>query len=101
MVQTKERVGTDLAAPEMTAASGSMSTHTGVRRWRLLRSRLGGGEAEAVLLTPRVRRRRQTGHFIRHYFEMCIPMCIGFARRPRLLLGRRVVRLLGAVQAAA
>jgi hypothetical protein len=22
---------------------------------------------------------RQLGHFLRHYFEMCIPMCVGFA----------------------
>jgi hypothetical protein len=22
---------------------------------------------------------RRTGHFLRHYFEMCAPMCIGFA----------------------
>lgn len=24
-------------------------------------------------------RGRQLGHFLRHYFEMCIPMCVGFA----------------------
>jgi hypothetical protein len=24
-------------------------------------------------------RRSQIGHFVRHYFEMCVPMCIGFA----------------------
>lgn len=24
-------------------------------------------------------RRRQFGHFLRHYLEMCAPMCIGFA----------------------
>ncbi|MGZ8697900.1 MAG: hypothetical protein ACXWZ1_11165 [Gaiellaceae bacterium] len=24
-------------------------------------------------------RRRQTAHFLRHYLEMCVPMCIGFA----------------------
>lgn len=32
-----------------------------------------------AVVTPRAPRRRQTGHFLRHYFEMCIPMCIGFA----------------------
>jgi len=26
-----------------------------------------------------ISRRRQTGHFLRHYLEMCAPMCIGFA----------------------
>lgn len=24
-------------------------------------------------------RRSQIGHFVRHYFEMCVPMCVGFA----------------------
>jgi len=24
-------------------------------------------------------RRRQTAHFLRHYLEMCAPMCVGFA----------------------
>jgi hypothetical protein len=34
------------------------------------------------VLTPAARtisRRRQVGHFLRHYGEMCAPMCIGFA----------------------
>ena len=26
-----------------------------------------------------ISRRRQTAHFLRHYLEMCAPMCIGFA----------------------
>lgn len=26
-----------------------------------------------------ISRRRQMGHFLRHYLEMCAPMCIGFA----------------------
>jgi hypothetical protein len=29
--------------------------------------------------TSRVGRGRQVGHFLRHYGEMCAPMCIGFA----------------------
>ncbi|HYT50992.1 MAG TPA: hypothetical protein VEL10_02165 [Gaiellaceae bacterium] len=33
----------------------------------------------ATAITPRVTRRSQIGHFVRHYFEMCVPMCIGFA----------------------
>ena len=28
---------------------------------------------------PRIGRRRQALHFILHFFEMCLPMCIGFA----------------------
>jgi hypothetical protein len=28
---------------------------------------------------PTVSRARQVGHFLRHYGEMCAPMCIGFA----------------------
>jgi hypothetical protein len=30
-------------------------------------------------LARKVGRGRQIGHFVRHYFEMCLPMCIGFA----------------------
>jgi len=28
---------------------------------------------------PRVSTRGQIGHFMLHYFEMCVPMCVGFA----------------------
>lgn len=28
---------------------------------------------------PRFSRRSRVGHFVRHYFEMCVPMCVGFA----------------------
>ena len=27
----------------------------------------------------RVSTRGQIGHFMLHYFEMCVPMCVGFA----------------------
>jgi len=27
---------------------------------------------------PRVSTRGQIGHFVVHYFEMCVPMCVGF-----------------------
>jgi hypothetical protein len=30
-------------------------------------------------LTPIVSRRGKIGHFVLHYLEMCLPMCIGFA----------------------
>jgi hypothetical protein len=37
-------------------------------------------ESQVVaLVTLRPSRWRQIGHFVRHYFEMCLPMCIGFA----------------------
>jgi hypothetical protein len=33
----------------------------------------------AVAVAPRLGRSRQIGHFVLHYFEMCMPMCVGFA----------------------
>jgi hypothetical protein len=30
-------------------------------------------------ITPGISVRRQVGHFRRHYGEMCLPMCVGFA----------------------
>jgi hypothetical protein len=33
----------------------------------------------AVTPASTTRRSRRTAHFLRHYFEMCAPMCIGFA----------------------
>jgi hypothetical protein len=30
-------------------------------------------------VTPALRRRKQVGRFVGHYFEMCLPMCVGFA----------------------
>src|SRR6266516_3648672 len=36
-------------------------------------------ESQVAALVPlTANRRREIGHFIRHYFEMCLPMCIGF-----------------------
>jgi hypothetical protein len=32
-----------------------------------------------TVMTPTVGRRSQIGHFALHYFEMCLPMCVGFA----------------------
>ena len=32
-----------------------------------------------TVLAPKVSLRGQVGRFVLHYFEMCIPMCIGFA----------------------
>jgi hypothetical protein len=33
----------------------------------------------AVRPASTISRSRRTAHFLRHYFEMCAPMCIGFA----------------------
>jgi hypothetical protein len=33
----------------------------------------------ATVITPRISVPSQIGHFLRHYMEMCVPMCIGFA----------------------
>jgi hypothetical protein len=29
-------------------------------------------------IAPSTSARSQIGHFVRHYFEMCVPMCVGF-----------------------
>jgi uncharacterized membrane protein YozB (DUF420 family) len=42
---------------------------------RAIRSRAAVAHAPAAAIS----RRRQTAHFLRHYLEMCAPMCIGFA----------------------
>jgi hypothetical protein len=71
MVETKERLSTDLEAVGTTTASGPLRTHA-----------RAGAETESEMKSvtaPRVSRRSQIGHFVRHYFEMCLPMCIGFA----------------------
>ena len=80
MAQVKERLSTGHAAHGTTAEPGSSTTHTRPRSWRLPQSPLGGpGPYLDTAVVPRVSRRRQTGHFVVHYFEMCLPMCIGFA----------------------
>jgi hypothetical protein len=33
----------------------------------------------AVTPAPTISRSRRTAHFLRHYLEMCAPMCVGFA----------------------
>jgi hypothetical protein len=33
----------------------------------------------AVTPASTISRSRRTAHFLRHYLEMCAPMCIGFA----------------------
>lgn len=36
-------------------------------------------QSAAVTPASTISRSRQTAHFVRHYLEMCAPMCIGFA----------------------
>ena len=78
MVQTKERLSTDVAASGVTSARSS-TTRTRAPR-RLLRAPGAGRESQIQApVAPRASRRRQSGHFVLHYFEMCVPMCVGFA----------------------
>jgi len=78
MVQTKEKLSTDVAASGVTAASTSTArTRAPGRR---LASPLSGRAPQIdAQVAPRASRRRQSGHFLLHYFEMCAPMCVGFA----------------------
>jgi hypothetical protein len=39
----------------------------------------GSSKLEAAGLAAAIPLRSQIGHFVRHFFEMCIPMCVGFA----------------------
>ncbi|MGZ8706074.1 MAG: hypothetical protein ACXW0R_01655 [Gaiellaceae bacterium] len=36
-------------------------------------------EQISPVTTPQSSRRSRIGRFVRHYFEMCVPMCVGFA----------------------
>jgi hypothetical protein len=78
MVQTKEELSTDVAVSGVRAASTS-TTQTRAPR-RVLRSPVSGRDPQIdAQVAPRGSRRRQSGHFLLHYFEMCLPMCVGFA----------------------
>jgi hypothetical protein len=78
MVQTKERLSTDVAASSVTPAASSTTRSRAPRR--LLGSDVSGrGQQIDAQIAPRASRRRQSGHFVLHYFEMCVPMCVGFA----------------------
>lgn len=61
MVETKGRVRSDIDVLSVRALAAS-----------------GSSQVDAVV-APTLSRRRQVGHFVVHYFEMCLPMCIGFA----------------------
>jgi hypothetical protein len=79
MVQTSERVSSDLDVLGTTAEPRHIGADTPGRRWQPRRPPFGTKSRVDVLDTHTVSRRRQIGHFTRHYFEMCLPMCIGFA----------------------
>ncbi len=61
MVETKERASRQADALGVRALVASSSS-----------------PVDAVV-TSKLSRRREIGHFVVHYFEMCLPMCIGFA----------------------
>jgi hypothetical protein len=74
MVHTKERLSVDVVT-----AAPSSTTRTRAPR-RLLRA--PGSERDSqshAQVARRASRRRQSGHFVLHYFAMCVPMCVGFA----------------------
>jgi hypothetical protein len=74
MVQTKERLSTDVVT-----AAPSSTTRTRAPR-PLLRAPGAGRDSQIhAQVAPPAGRRRQSGHFVLHYFEMCVPMCVGFA----------------------
>jgi hypothetical protein len=61
----------------------TVTQHT---RRRATTSLTAGGLAKTASVNPdaheaaaTISRRRQTAHFVRHFLEMCAPMCIGFA----------------------
>src|SRR6266540_4595618 len=61
MVETKERASRQADALGVRALVASSSS-----------------PVDAVV-TSKLTLRREIGHFVVHYFEMCLPMCVGFA----------------------
>lgn len=72
-METKEDVSDVLASEPAGTRTRAGQTHS--RGWPLPGSEPHPGTA----ITPRVGRGSQVGRFLLHYFEMCMPMCIGFA----------------------
>jgi hypothetical protein len=80
MHETKERPRTSHEPASVTAAFDATRTATRPRQRLSHRSPLAERRLHtSTPLAPRVGAGRQIGHFLRHYFEMCTPMCIGFA----------------------
>src|SRR6266545_6452678 len=79
MAHTQETTRIRHMLPGVAGKASSTTTLDGARRPGFLPLRFGGSEAHTTAaLTPRSRR-RQSAHFVRHYLEMCVPMCVGFA----------------------
>jgi hypothetical protein len=38
-----------------------------------------GSDIGTIAVSALKRRSNEVGHFVLHYFEMCVPMCVGFA----------------------
>jgi hypothetical protein len=55
------------------------STATSPIASRGLAPRAAPADSVAYEAVPTISRRKQTAHFVWHFFEMCAPMCIGFA----------------------
>ena len=55
------------------------STATSPIAGRGLAPRAARADGVAHEAAPTISRRKQTAHFVWHFFEMCAPMCIGFA----------------------
>lgn len=79
MVETKRRVSGDRDVWGGPAERGRISVDTPARPRRSLQLSLDTKSQVDAHITPILSRRRQIVHFLRHYFEMCLPMCIGFA----------------------
>jgi hypothetical protein len=55
------------------------STATSPIAGRSLAPRAARADSAAYEAVATISRRKQTAHFVWHFFEMCAPMCIGFA----------------------
>ncbi|MGZ5207153.1 MAG: hypothetical protein ACXWCI_19715, partial [Caldimonas sp.] len=79
MVETKERATGSPNVSRLAAELRPISADSRARRWRSPQPSLRTTPQVDAPVTPLVSRRRQIAHFVRHYFEMCVPMCVGFA----------------------
>jgi hypothetical protein len=78
MVQTKEKLSAESRGLRCDGGLDFDQADSSSRR--LLASPLSGRASQIdVQVAPGASRRRQSGHFVLHYFEMCAPMCVGFA----------------------
>ncbi|MGZ5798419.1 MAG: hypothetical protein ACXWJG_16015, partial [Caldimonas sp.] len=78
-MKTKERPTGRPDVSGLTAELRPINVDGRTRRWRSMQTSLRTKSHVDAPTTPIVSRRRQIAHFVRHYFEMCVPMCVGFA----------------------